>query len=68
MRATTPDRIPPARTRRYSTTSDSSTGIQRTAPNSNQATNDVCWYHEKHGVRATKCGSPCSFKAKPNQP
>lgn len=67
MRATTQDRIP-ARTRRYSTTSDSSTGTQRTAPSSNQATSDVCWYHEKHGVRATKCRSPCSFKAKPNQP
>lgn len=68
MRVTTPDRSPTARTRRYSTTSDSSTGTQRTAPSANRATNDVCWYHEKHGVRATKCRSPCSFKAKPNQP
>ncbi|XP_058128350.1 uncharacterized protein LOC131291497 [Anopheles ziemanni] len=28
----------------------------------------LCWYHEHHGARATKCRHPCTFKVTSNQP
>lgn len=47
-------------------------GEQRNNPNyrrsrsNSRARSSVCWYHYKFGKKATKCRSPCSFKAAEN--
>ena len=53
-------KFPPSRRSHVQTRSPSRT--QTPAPSSRSPTPPgYCWYHEKHGVKASNCREPCSF-------